>query len=121
MPFRFYTNMMSQASRSAASGILVVGLLLIGFGALILALPELFAFLAAALFFLVGGGCAIAAIKDPLGAVAPGPDDLRRRLGRLPEERPHPPRRPPRALRHAWRGQFRATASGPRTSFVVTP
>jgi len=63
MPFRFYTNMMSQASRSAASGILVVGLLLIGFGALILALPELFAFLAAAVFFLVGGGCATIAIK----------------------------------------------------------
>ncbi len=39
-----------------ASGILVVGLLLIGFGMLILALPELFAFLAAAVFFVAGGG-----------------------------------------------------------------
>ncbi len=63
MPFRFYSNMLSQASRSVASGILIVGLLLIGFGTLILALPELFAFLAAAVFFLAGIGCAIVAIK----------------------------------------------------------
>ena len=63
MPFRFYTSMMSQASRSMASGVLVVGLLLIGFGTLILALPELFAFLAAAVFFIAGAGCATVAIK----------------------------------------------------------
>ncbi|HNS22216.1 MAG TPA: hypothetical protein PKH24_17050 [Sedimentisphaerales bacterium] len=63
MPFRFYTTIMSQASRSVASGILVVGLLLIGFGTLILALPELFAFLAAAVFFIAGAGCATVAIK----------------------------------------------------------
>jgi hypothetical protein len=63
MPFRFYTNMMSQASRSMASGILVVGLLLIGFGALIAALPELFAYLAAAVFFVAGAGCSAVAIK----------------------------------------------------------
>lgn len=63
MPFRFYTNMVSQASRSMASGILIVGLLLIGFGSLILALPELFAFLAAAVFFVAGTGCAIVASK----------------------------------------------------------
>lgn len=63
MPFRFYSNMLSQASRSVASGILIVGLLLIGFGTLILALPELFAFLAAAVFFLAGIGSAIVAIK----------------------------------------------------------
>ena len=63
MPFRFYTNYLAQASRTAASGILVVGLLLIGFGMLILALPELFAFLAAAVFFVAGAGCAVAALK----------------------------------------------------------
>lgn len=63
MPFRFYSNMLSQASRSVASGIMIVGLLLIGFGTLILALPELFAFLAAAVFFVAGAGCAIVAIK----------------------------------------------------------
>ncbi|MGE5294352.1 MAG: hypothetical protein ACM3VT_05950 [Solirubrobacterales bacterium] len=63
MPFQFYSNMLSRASRSLASGILIVGLLLIGFGTLILALPELFAFLAAAVFFIAGTGCAIVAIK----------------------------------------------------------
>jgi hypothetical protein len=41
----------------------MVGLLLIGFGMLIMALPELFAFLVAAVFFLAGIGCAITAIK----------------------------------------------------------
>ena len=41
----------------------MVGLLLIGFGTLIMALPELFAFLAAAVFFLAGAACALVAIK----------------------------------------------------------
>ena len=63
MPFRYYTNMLSHASRTVAASVLVVGLLLIGFGMLIMALPELFAFLAAAVFFLAGVGCAVVAIK----------------------------------------------------------
>jgi membrane protein implicated in regulation of membrane protease activity len=63
MPFRFYSNMLSQASRTLAASVLVVGLLLIGFGMLIMALPALFAFLAAAVFFLAGIACAITAIK----------------------------------------------------------
>jgi len=63
MPFRFYTNLMSQTSRTLATSVLVVGLLLIGFGMLIMAMPELFAFLAAAVFFIAGVGCAITAIK----------------------------------------------------------
>ena len=63
MPFRHYTNILSQASRAAASGIMIVGLLLIGFGMLIIALPELFALLAAMVFFVAGIGCAITAIK----------------------------------------------------------
>jgi uncharacterized membrane protein len=63
MPFRFYTNMLSQASRTAAAGMLVIGLLLIGFGMLIMALPELFALLAAAVFFVAGAGCAVVAVK----------------------------------------------------------
>ena len=54
MPFRFYTNILSQASRTMASGIMVVGLLLIGFGVVIIALPELFAYLAATVFFSLG-------------------------------------------------------------------
>ena len=63
MPFRFYTNVLSQASRSVASGIMVVGLLLIGFGVVIIALPQLFAYLAAMVFFVAGLGCAVTAIK----------------------------------------------------------
>ncbi len=63
MPFRFYTNMMSGASRTAAAGIMIVGLLLMGFGVIIVALPELFALLAALVFFIAGVGCAITAIR----------------------------------------------------------
>lgn len=63
MPFRFYTHMLAQASRTAASGILVVGLLLIGFGMLIMALPELFALLAAGVFFVAGAACAVVAVR----------------------------------------------------------
>ncbi len=63
MPFRFYTNVLSQASRSVASGIMVVGLLLVGFGVIIVALPELFAYLAAMVFFVAGVGCAATALK----------------------------------------------------------
>jgi len=63
MPFRFYTNMLSHASRTLAASVLVIGLLLIGFGMLIMALPELFAFLAAGVFFIAGVGCAVVAVK----------------------------------------------------------
>jgi len=63
MPFRFYTNMLSRASRMMASGVLVIGLLLIGIGVLIVALPELFAYLAALVFFVAGLGCAVTAAK----------------------------------------------------------
>jgi len=63
MNFRFYTNAVSQASRKVAAGIFTVGLLLIGFGVVILALPEIFAFLAAAVFFFAGLGLAITAVK----------------------------------------------------------
>lgn len=61
--FRFYTNAISQASKGIAKGIFTVGLLLVGFGILILALPALFAMLAAAVFFIVGAGCVATAIK----------------------------------------------------------
>ncbi len=63
MPFRFYTNMLSQTSRSVASGIMMLGLLLIGFGITIIALPALFAYLAAMVFFVAGAGCAATALK----------------------------------------------------------
>jgi len=63
MPFRFYTNLLSQASRSVASGIMVVGLLLIGFGVIIAALPELIGYMVAGVFFVAGLGCAATALK----------------------------------------------------------
>ena len=63
MSFRFYTNMLSQATRTMASGILVIGLLLIGFGVTILAFPEVFAYLAATVFFIAGFGCALMGAK----------------------------------------------------------
>jgi len=63
MPFRFYTSVLSQASRTMASGIMVVGLLLIGFGVIIVALPQVFAYLAAMVFFIAGLGCAATAVK----------------------------------------------------------
>ena len=55
--------MISQASRRIAATIFIVGLLLIGFGVIILALPEIFAFLAAAVFFIAGIGCGVTAVK----------------------------------------------------------
>lgn len=61
--FRYYTNMISNASKSIAWGIFVFGLMLIGFGVLILALPKLFATLAAIVFFIAGAGCAGTALK----------------------------------------------------------
>jgi len=63
MSFRFYTNAISHVSRKVAGGIFIVGLLLFGFGVIIMALPEIFAFLAAAVFFVAGLGCGITAVK----------------------------------------------------------
>ncbi len=63
MSFRFYTNAISQASKSIAAGIFITGLLLIGFGFLIYVLKEIFAILAAIVFCVAGAGCLITAIK----------------------------------------------------------
>ncbi len=60
---RFYTNMVSQASKSIAAGIFIVGLVLVGFGFLIYLLPKFFATLAAAVFFIAGFACAVTAVK----------------------------------------------------------
>jgi hypothetical protein len=60
---KFYSNTFSQASRSAAAFLFTIALLLVGFGVLIVALPEVFAILAATLFFIAGGSCAIFALK----------------------------------------------------------
>jgi hypothetical protein len=63
MFFRYCTNVVSQATKAVARGILLVGLVLIGLGVLILALPELFAALVAALLVVVGLGFVITAGK----------------------------------------------------------
>jgi len=63
MSFRFYTNVISQASRNVAAGVFVTGLVLIGFGFLIYVLRDLFAILFAIIFCAAGIGCAITAIK----------------------------------------------------------
>ncbi len=63
MSFRFYTNAISQASKSIAAGIFITGLLLIGFGFLIYILKEIFAILAAIVFCVAGAGCMITAVK----------------------------------------------------------
>jgi CHASE2 domain-containing sensor protein len=63
MSFQFYSNIISQASRRLAGGIFAIGLVLIGFGLLIYLLPKLFATLAAMVFFVVGIGTCITAVK----------------------------------------------------------
>ena len=52
--FRFYSNQLSQATRGMAAGVFVTGLMLVGFGLLIFALPRVFATLAALFFGIVG-------------------------------------------------------------------
>ena len=63
MSFRFYTNVISQASRNFAAGLFITGMLLIGFGFLVIILRDLFAVLAAIVFFIVGLGCGTTAVK----------------------------------------------------------
>jgi hypothetical protein len=63
MAFRFYSNTLSQATKGAATFVFIIGLLLIGFGVVIIAFPEIFAFLAAMIFFIAGLGCAGTALK----------------------------------------------------------
>ena len=63
MSFRFYTNVISQASRNFAAGLFITGLLLIGFGFLVYILRDLFAILASIVFFVAGIGCGITAVK----------------------------------------------------------
>ncbi len=61
--FKFYHNQISRATRSFAAGVFIVGMILIGFAMLIIALPALFAALAAGVFFLVGLSIIIYAVK----------------------------------------------------------
>ena len=63
MVFRYYSNMVSHASRNIAGGVFVLGLMLIGFGFLIYVLRDLFALIFAAMFCAAGIGCGITALK----------------------------------------------------------
>jgi O-antigen ligase len=63
MFYRYYSNAVSQASKTAALWFVVVGLMLIGFGMLVWVLKEIFALLAAALFFVFGFFCGVTGIK----------------------------------------------------------
>jgi hypothetical protein len=52
--FFIHGNPLSDAAKGLAKGALLIGLLLIGFGMLVFILRDLFAFVAAAVFFLAG-------------------------------------------------------------------
>jgi len=66
--FRYYTNMVSHASRNFAGGMLILGLVFVGIGFLILVLRDLFAILFAGLFCVAGIFCGITSIKLFLAA-----------------------------------------------------
>jgi hypothetical protein len=63
MAFRFYSNTFSQASRGVAAFVFIIGLMLIGFGIVIIAFPKIFALLAAMIFFIAGLGSVGTALK----------------------------------------------------------
>jgi len=63
MSFRFYSNTISQASKTVAAGSVIVGMILVGFGFMIFLLPKFFATLAAMVFFITGVGSAITGVK----------------------------------------------------------
>jgi len=74
-----FSNHMSQATKGLAKGSLVLGLLLIGFGMLVFVLRDIFAMLAAAIFFIGGFSSIGYAIKLFIAAYrmrrgSPGPD-----------------------------------------------
>jgi hypothetical protein len=59
----FDGNPFRQATRGLAKGSLITGLFLIGFGMLVFVLRDLFAFIAAAIFFLAGFSAIAYAIR----------------------------------------------------------
>lgn len=55
MVFSFHSNQwFSEATRGVMTSVFVIGLMLIGFGVLILTIPEFFIIIAAGLFFIAG-------------------------------------------------------------------
>jgi hypothetical protein len=69
MSFNVFTNVVSAASRRIAGWLVFVGLLLAGFGVLIISYPKFFATLAAIVFFIAGGGFIAAAVKIYMASV----------------------------------------------------
>jgi len=61
--FFFSADPLRDTGRAMAAGALLVGLLLIGFGLLVFILKDLFAFLAAAVFFMAGFSAIIYAVR----------------------------------------------------------
>lgn len=59
----FDGNPFRQATQGLAKGSLITGLLLIGFGMLVFVLRDLFAFIAAAIFFMAGFSAIAYAIR----------------------------------------------------------
>ena len=67
--FRFFlSSVMPQAAKNIAKSSFIVGLFLIGFGMLVFILRDLFALLAAGLFFLSGFSAMVYAVKIYLSA-----------------------------------------------------
>ncbi len=61
--FRFHSNLFSQATRGMAKGSFFTGLFLIGFGMLVFVLRDIFAFIAAGIFFMTGFSAILYSIK----------------------------------------------------------
>jgi len=82
MIFRTYSQTLSQASKTMAAGILMVGLLLISLGVLIAVFPKVFAYVVAGVLVVAGLGIAATALKiflmhRRLTQTASGQDDMR--------------------------------------------
>jgi hypothetical protein len=63
MIFRTYSQTLSQASKTMAAGILMVGLMLISLGVLIAAFPKVFAYVVAGVLVAAGLGIAAVSLK----------------------------------------------------------
>lgn len=74
MVFRFYSNQLSEATKSIAGWIFVLGLMIIGFGLLVLLLSDIFIFVAAGLFFVAGLGVMSYAVRLFFAACKMGKD-----------------------------------------------
>ena len=63
MSLKIFSNLITLASKKMAGGILFIGLMLAGFGFLLVAYPKFFAYAAAVIFFIAGGSLILTALK----------------------------------------------------------